>query len=258
MLNFFIKLPILKRLIPSIYKKYIFFTKNYFKEVKVNEVYYNLDLRHLIDRRFYFHKEYEEELFIPLVNTIRNNNIDIFFDIGSCWGIYSLRLSKIFPNLQINSFEPIDQNIKRLNNSIKKNNISNIKIYNIALGSHVGNVELGAIESYSPNFKINENKSVIIQKSEINFLDNIFIIKNKYLAFKIDTEGFELEVLKGAKNLITNNKCYLQIEINPNDIKNKEVVVNYLSELNYKIISINKFNKTDYIFSNFELQNILL
>ena len=92
MLNFLLKLPLLKRLIPSIYKKYIFFTKNYFKEVKVNNVYYNLDLRHLIDRRFYFHKKYEEELFIPLVNTIRNNNIDIFFDIGSCWGLYSLRL----------------------------------------------------------------------------------------------------------------------------------------------------------------------
>ena len=76
MFNFFIKLPILKRLIPSIYKKYIFFTKNYFKEVKVNDVYYNLDLRYLIDRRFYFHKKYEEELFIPLVNTIRNNKFD--------------------------------------------------------------------------------------------------------------------------------------------------------------------------------------
>ena len=258
MLNFLIKLPILKRLIPSIYKKYIFLTKNYFKEIKINGVYYNLDLRHLIDRRFYFYKKYEEELFIPLVNTIRNNNIDTFFDVGSCWGIYSLRLSNIFPDIQINSFDPIDQNINRLNNSIKKNNLNNIKCYNIAIGSHVGNIELGATESYSPNFKINENKSVITQISKINFLDNIFITKNKYLAIKIDTEGFELEVLKGAKNLITNNKCYLQIEINPKDIKNKEDVFNYLNKFNYKMISINKFNKTDYIFSNFEFKNILI
>lgn len=258
MLNFLIKLPILKRLIPSAHKKYIFLTKKYFKEIKVNGIYYNLDLRHLIDRRFYFHKKYEEELFIPLVNTIRNNNIDIFLDIGCCWGIYSLRLSNIFPNIQINSFDPIDQNIKRLKNSIKKNHLNNIKSYNIAIGSFVGNVELGAIESYSPNFKINENKSVITQTSKINLLDNIFTTKNKYLAIKIDTEGFELQVLKGAKNLITNNKCYLQIEINPKDIKNKEDVFKYLNKFNYKMISINKFNKTDYIFSNFELKNILI
>ena len=258
MLNFLIKFPILKRLIPSIYKKYIFLSKNYFKEIKVNDVYYFLDLRYLIDRRFFFHKKYEEELFIPLINTIKNNNIDIFFDIGSCWGIYSLRLSNIFPNLQINSFDPIDQNIKRLNNSIKRNNINNIKTYNIAIGSHVGNVELGAIENYSPNFKINENASVITQTSKIDILDNIFTSTNKYLAFKIDTEGFELEVLKGAKNLIANNKCYLQIEINPKNIKNKNDVFNYLNKLNYKIISINKFNKTDYIFSNFEFKNILI
>lgn len=258
MLNFLLKLPLLKRLIPSIYKKYIFFTKNYFKEIKVNDIYYNLDLRYLIDRRFYFYKKYEEELFVPLVNTIKNNNIDMFFDIGSCWGLYSLRLSNIFPNLQINSFDPIDKNIKRLNDSIKKNNINNIKIYNIAIGSHIGNVELGAIESYSPNFKINENKSVITQTSKINFLDNIFDTKNKYLAFKIDTEGFELEVLKGAKNLITNNKCYIQVEINSKDSKNKKDVFSYLNKLNYKVISINKFNKTDYIFSNFEFNNILI
>ena len=258
MLNFLIKLPIFKRLIPSLYKKYIFLTKNYFKEIKVNDIYYDLDLRYLIDRRFYFYKKYEEELFVPLVNIIRNNDIDIFFDIGSCWGLYSLRLSNIFPNLHINSFDPIDQNIKRLLNSIKKNNINNIKTYNFAIGSHTGNIKLGAIESYSPNFKINETESVITQTSKINFLDNIFVFKNKCLAFKIDTEGFELEVLKGAKNLITNNKCYLQIEINSKNIQNKKDVFNYLNKLNYKIISINKFNKTDYIFCNFELKNILI
>ena len=54
MLNFFIKLPILKRLIPSFYKKYIFFTKNYKKTIIVDDIYFDLDLRHLIDRRFFF------------------------------------------------------------------------------------------------------------------------------------------------------------------------------------------------------------
>ena len=91
-----IKFPILKRLIPSFYKKYLFFKKDYFKELIIEDVTYNLDLRHLIDRRFYFHKEYEEELFKPIVNIIKENNIDHFLDVGSCWGIYSLRLCKVF------------------------------------------------------------------------------------------------------------------------------------------------------------------
>ena len=54
MIEIFIKLPIFKRLIPSIYKKYIFFTKKYFKEIIVDGIIYDLDLRHFIDRRFFF------------------------------------------------------------------------------------------------------------------------------------------------------------------------------------------------------------
>ena len=85
------KLQIIKRIIPSLYKKYIFFKKDYSKELTIDNIKYDLDLRHLIDRRFFFHKKYEDELFLPIKNLIKKNNIDYFLDIGSCWGIYSLR-----------------------------------------------------------------------------------------------------------------------------------------------------------------------
>ena len=58
-INFLIKFPVLKRLIPSVYKKYIFFFNKYSKKVIINNVIYDLDLRHLIDRRFFFHNVYE-------------------------------------------------------------------------------------------------------------------------------------------------------------------------------------------------------
>ena len=137
------------------------------------DVTYNLDLRHLIDRRFYFHKEYEEELFKPIVNIIKENNIDHFLDVGSCWGIYSLRLCKVFKNLNILTFDPIKKNIQRLKKSIFKNKINNIKVFHTALGSKKGNIELGATEDYSPNYKIDENNSVISEYSSIDTLDNL-------------------------------------------------------------------------------------
>ena len=96
-----IKLPIFKRLIPSLYKRYIFFFKKHDKEIKIKNVYYNLDLRHLIDRRFFLHNVYEDELFFPLKKIIEKDKIDFFLDIGSCWGIYSLRLAGIFKDFQI-------------------------------------------------------------------------------------------------------------------------------------------------------------
>ena len=48
---------------------------------------------------------------------ISSNKIDYFFDIGSCWGLYSLRLSGIFKNLTINLLIQ-QENINRLNESI--------------------------------------------------------------------------------------------------------------------------------------------
>jgi len=248
-----VKLPILKRIIPSLLKKYIFFFNDYQKKIFVNNIHYELDLRHFIDRRFFLHRTYEEELFTPLSEIIKRYHADFFFDVGSCWGIYSLRFSNIYNKLNILAFDPIKKNIDRLNNSIIKNNISNIKTFHTAIGRSEGFVELGATEDYSPNFEINEIKAVIKEKSKLNFLDNMFEFKNKFLAFKIDTEGFEYEVLVGAKKLLNNNNCILQVEVKNKNLQN---VVNFLNSLNYIQISDNINNKTDFFFSNFVKEKI--
>ena len=247
-INYLIKFPILKRLIPSLYKKYIFFFNRYSKKVIINNVIYDLDLRHLIDRRFFFYNGYEDELFNSLNNIINKNKIDFFLDVGSCWGVYSLRFAGIHKNLKILAFDPIINNIERLNTSIKKNNFKNIECFHTAIGSKKGKVTLGATEKYSPNYEINEINSVINETSELNYLDFLLEIKGKSLILKIDTEGYEFEVLKGAINLLNNNKCFCQIEIKNN---NKEKVFSFLNDINYNLVSINRINKTDFFFSNF-------
>jgi FkbM family methyltransferase len=251
--RYLIKLPILKRLIPSLIKKYIFFLNDYHKEISVNNIFFDLDLRHLIDRRFYLNRAYEEELFIPLSQIIKDHEANYFFDIGSCWGLYSLRLSNLHKKMNILSFDPIKKNIDRLKSSVAKNNIINIKIFHTAIGNRNDIVELGATEKYSPNYAINETNAIIKEKSKIIFLDNMFQFKNKCLVFKIDTEGFEYEVLKGSKELLQNNKCFLQIEIKKDNFVN---IVNLLNSLNFMQVSINETNKTDFFFSNFDVKKI--
>jgi FkbM family methyltransferase len=252
-LNNLIKLPILKRAIPSILKKYIYWTNNYEKKVTIENISYDLDLRHLIDRRFFLHRGYEDELYYNLCKIIKKEKIQYFLDIGSCWGVYSLRLANIFKNLRILAFDPIQKNIDRLISSIKKNKLKNIKTYKIAIGDKKGNVKLGATEDYSPNYKINESSQVITEYSKINLIDNLIFLKNKKIIFKIDTETFEFKVIKGAKKLLKNNKCFLQIEIVES---NKNKVINFLKKIGYKLISNNINNKGDYFFSNFIFKKI--
>lgn len=253
LINYLIKFPILKRLIPSFLKRYFLLFKKYEKTIIVNNIYYNLDLRHLIDRRFYFNNGYEDELFIPLSKIIREYKADYFFDVGSCWGLYSLRLSNMNKELKILAFDPIKRNIKRLKHSIIQNNIQNIEVYHKAIGSSNGTVELGATEDYSPNYEVNITNAKVKEISNIDLLDNLFDFKNKFLVFKIDTEGFEYEVLKGAKKILNSNKCFLQIEIQKENFINATTL---LETFGFKLVSVNEINKTDFFFSNFEINKI--
>ena len=77
-LNNLMKLPVIKRIIPSILKLHMKLTGSYKKETIVEGILLNLDLRHLIDRRVFLHKGYEDELYFKLVDVIKNNQVDFF------------------------------------------------------------------------------------------------------------------------------------------------------------------------------------
>ena len=90
----------------------------------------------------------------------------------------------------------------------------------------------------------------------MNTLDNLHHnIVNNFIVIKIDTEGSELKVLRGAKKILLNNKVFCQIEIKN---KNFKEVSLFLKNINYKLVSINKINKTDYFFSNFFKDKIII
>ena len=88
MLKMLVKFPILKRLIPSILKA----LKIRDKKFKSDGINYLLDLRYLVDRRFYLFG-WDDDIIDYLDKFIKDNK-QIFLDIGSCWGVYSLRIAK--------------------------------------------------------------------------------------------------------------------------------------------------------------------
>ena len=44
-------------------------------------------------------------------------------------------------------------------------------------------------------------------------MDHLFDFKDKTLLLKIDTEGHETSVLKGGRNVLRNNTCFVQLEL---------------------------------------------
>ena len=217
--------------------KRLFFSESYLLEKRIKRAINN---------------DYEKEL--KIIYKFADISKDAL-DIGVYRGVYSYKLSQNFKN--IHSFEPNPLLFPYLEKNLKKI-ISNIKLYNLALSNHSGvtelklplrsksifqdNIEelfqLGAATMH-PNNKIKNYKKVTIKMKK---LDDIKI-DNKIGFIKIDVEGHELEVIKGAKKYIEKHKPVLLVEIEKRHT-NKPVdeTINYINKLGYECFYVKNNN----------------
>lgn len=144
---------------------------------------------------------------------------DIMIDAGANIGLISLPLSFYFQ--RIIAFEPIPETYKYLEKNIIHNNITNIDAYNSALGDRLGNIGMkfqgsDTRERDSGHSVVTENiynldKPIIPDVTvPITTLDSFAFPKVDII--KIDVEGYEPFVLKGAIKTIERCKPKLLIE----------------------------------------------
>jgi FkbM family methyltransferase len=144
----------------------------------------------------------------------------VVVDAGANIGLYSMIASKIVSvEGKVFAFEPSIESFNRLNSNIKLNNLKNIIYINEGLGEEANNLILRQDEGYGDAerylFSDNEAPDIgledIILKNEeeivINTLDNNLLKRNinKIDFLKIDTEGFEYYILKGAEEILKNS-----------------------------------------------------
>ena len=161
-----------------------------------------------------------------IINYLRKLNLKYFIDVGAHKGeflsyILSLNYKKIY------CFEPQKKIFKILYKNFK--NKKNIQFFNLGLAHKNSKIifyenKLSSTSSFSvgkntPFSKIKNliinSKNFYVDKYPINVktLDEIFINKKIFNIFlKIDVEGFELNVLKGAKKTISKKVKFILIE----------------------------------------------
>ena len=187
--------------------------------------------------------------------------IDAFYDVGANIGYYSILLSSHIQGLRTYSFEPSPWAFGELEENIRLNGLNHqVLPYPVALSSDAKKKDLfiisplsGANTFYRMNASRNVSRKITI---DCKPLDDFRQSSYENIGVKIDVEGHELEVLKGGKNLLTENTVLLQIEI----LESEAVleVSSYLKDLGYE-----KFFRIgpDYYFTNDSLlyrSNILL
>ena len=157
---------------------------------------------------------------------------DVAIDAGANIGLQSIRLAQKFK--QVHAFEPTSVNYDCLDKNSK--NFSNIQIYKTGLGEFTETVTIklpmdskncGAFSIL--DFKNYEN-AILEESIKIVTLDQFNILPD---LIKIDTQGFELFILKGAKNTLK-NKPVLLLECEKK--QEKQLISDYLNPIGYAII----------------------
>ena len=141
--------------------------------------------------------------------------------VGAHNGQEVFEYNDVFSNVEMHLFEPQKKIFSHLSNNFGAE--ENINLYHFGLGSSNGFYEMyisdnnGQSSSFlKPKYHLVEHPEVKFYEESLRFeikvLDDL-IIENIDL-LNIDTQGFEMEVLKGSINSLNNDVKYLIIEIN--------------------------------------------
>ena len=214
-ITYLLKVPILKRLLPSLIRNIFILIKKENFSTRFKELILEINIRDPLDREIYLTKEYEEKQFNYLFKLIKNNQINIFLDVGANSGIYSLILSNKFDRLIIEAFEPIKITYEKFIRNAKKNKLKEkIIFHNFGLSNTNNylkmktNIKFGYRQS--AGYSVSESGD---EKAQFKIADEVLSYKNKNILIKIDTEGHEYNVIIGMKQLMKNNNIFLQVEI---------------------------------------------
>lgn len=202
-------------------------TRNYFKKrltnFLFNEKNYNRIKLFKIIFDYKIGKPYDK--IIPLLPEILNED-DVILDIGANMGQYACRLNQLVPKGKVFSFEPVLENYRALVKMKSILKLNNVEILKLAVSDKKGKDKIyipvinkslidGTQAVLEGNKKTYDNVNYNIEIVETDTIDNIVEEKNieKISFIKIDTEGAELRVLKGALGSLKRFKPLLQLEI---------------------------------------------
>lgn len=134
--------------------------------------------------------------------------IDTIFDVGANTGQTCIELVKTFPKANIYSFEPVKATFQKLKDNVVDH--SNINCFNLALGDEDGKLEINLDEDPERNSLKNAAEAQSLIKEEIEVLTGTTFCARHFISsidlLKMDTEGFEMEVLKGFGKTFLSDK----------------------------------------------------
>jgi FkbM family methyltransferase len=170
---------------------------------------------------------------------------DVFYDVGANFGLYTLlaAFSGKCP-LKIYSWEPQQRMQSKLLTNLSLNCCNNVIPLGLGLGMRGGEHELqlaAPTNTGSTSFVsgvANTVDTIGVQSALVLALDDFCRYLTPPTVMKIDVEGWELCVLRGAAQTLMTHKPRLHIEINPEALlaagASGNELIGFLTDLGYR------------------------
>lgn len=183
---------------------------------------------------------YEPEFLRALCKCVRHG--DTCVDVGGNLGYYCLLMADLVgPEGRVITFEPVEENLEVLKENIAVNRIKNVELVQTALGAQPGVLSLirseaGSI-SATPSvrgYAVEGAQSSI--DVPVNTLDAYLEEKGwRPTVIKIDVEGAELEVLRGAVNTLRVARPTVLLEVHGWDSASSTEARQFFAAVGYQI-----------------------
>ena len=138
-------------------------------------------------------------------------------DIGAHVGMFSLQAATLWPHARIHAYEPEPMNHELLSKNIVRHSLSNVMVYNQAVCSHAGKVELYVkeqTESHSTyNVPYGGKTKHIVSVNCTTLFGVIERIHGGVIDFlKVDCEGCEYELVRNGIDVFRSHVRFVVME----------------------------------------------
>jgi FkbM family methyltransferase len=192
-------------------------------------------------------RSYEPETASILADIVVHDTEPVIFDVGANNGQFLILLKSLNSSASVHCFEPFPELAGFLEELVTQNSFESVSINNTMVGDRNGEAELyfvegatdtaSSVKGFQPTFNKNLNAR---QCSLDSYVEGRQL--KKVSLIKIDVEGGELEVLRGARSVLSQMRPNIILELlytkNPRHLKRQEQAVRILEELNYGFFQI--------------------
>jgi FkbM family methyltransferase len=201
---------------------------------------------------------YEPEIVDILFLKLKESNI--FIDVGANEGYFSTIASKIVGNNGcVIAIEPQKRMIEVINKNLEINNSDNVYIENTALSDEsFQKLDLYLFHSLNTGASSMVNKYLFSKRQKVLTLSMEDLFKKYNIEYadliKIDVEGFEPEVINGAKKLLGEKRIRAILIDFHESILEKRQIKSY--ELEQKILSYSYYLDNDFNFESYRIYHV--